>query len=157
MAAADVSTAIDALASATMASAVRSAPNATAVALVAPPRCAVPGCAMITLGGELAAGLYQRMMAAGWVERCDPRIDVTPKGRDSWRTWAFLPRHWRRRWRAMFRLEPAATAPGRRIGGSVVATVHAVELGQYPNESRALQVSAAGLEEITGWPHRTRS
>jgi hypothetical protein len=149
MAAADVSTAIDALASTTLASAVRSAPNATAVALVAPPRCAAPGCARITLGGELAAGLYQRMMAAGWVERCDPRIDVTPKGRDSWRTWAFLPRHWRRRWRAIVPTGASSNRTWAAHWGQAVATVHAVELGQYPNDSRALLVSDTGQEEIS--------
>lgn len=80
VAAADVSAAIDALASTTMASAARSAPGASQPALVAPPLLRYARLCHGHLGGELAAGLYQRMMEAGWVERHEQRINITVKG-----------------------------------------------------------------------------
>ncbi|MFC6336788.1 helix-turn-helix domain-containing protein [Pseudomonas sp. CCM 7891] len=82
MAAPDVGAAVDALACATVASAVRRAPKSVplAQALVAPEPLRRARLCQGHLGGELAAGLYQRMMAAGWVERREQRIEVTPKG-----------------------------------------------------------------------------
>lgn len=80
VAAADVTTAIDALASTTMASAVRTTPNALPVELVAPPLLRRARLCHGHLGGELAAALYQRMLAAGWIERHEQRIEVTVKG-----------------------------------------------------------------------------
>ncbi|MFQ6348975.1 ArsR/SmtB family transcription factor [Pseudomonas sp. R11F] len=80
VAAADVSAAIDALASTTMASAARSRPAVSPPALVAPPLLRRARLCHGHLGGELAAGLYQRMLAAGWIERHEQRIEVTVKG-----------------------------------------------------------------------------
>ena len=80
VAAADVSIAIDALATATMASAVRSRPQVAPPALIAPPLLRHARLCHGHLGGELAAGLYQRMLAAGWIERHEQRTDVTAKG-----------------------------------------------------------------------------
>nr|WP_232965730.1 helix-turn-helix transcriptional regulator [Pseudomonas palleroniana] len=80
VAAADVSAAIDALASTTMASAARSRPSVSPPALVAPPLLRRARLCHGHLGGELAAGLYQRMLAAGWIERHEQRIEVTVKG-----------------------------------------------------------------------------
>lgn len=80
LAAADVSAAIDALASTTMASAVRSAPDILPPALVAPPPLRRARLCHGHLGGEVAAGLYQRMLEAGWIERHEQRTDVTAAG-----------------------------------------------------------------------------
>ncbi|WP_460131741.1 ArsR/SmtB family transcription factor [Pseudomonas sp. S1_E04] len=80
VAAADVSAAIDALASTTVASAVRSAPRASPPVLLAPPSLRRARLCRGHLGGEMAAGLYERMMVAGWIERHEQRIDVTVKG-----------------------------------------------------------------------------
>ncbi len=80
VAAADVSAAIDALASTTMASAVRSTPGAMPLMLVAPPLLRRARLCHGHLGGELAAQLYQRMMEAGWIERHEQRTEVTVKG-----------------------------------------------------------------------------
>ena len=80
LAAADVSAAIDALASTTMASAVRSAPDILPAALVAPPPLRRARLCHGHLGGEVAAGLYQRMLEAGWIERHEQRTDVTATG-----------------------------------------------------------------------------
>lgn len=80
LAAADVSAAIDALASTTMASAVRSAPDILPPALVAPPPLRRARLCHGHLGGEVAAGLYQRMLEVGWIERHEQRIHVTAIG-----------------------------------------------------------------------------
>ncbi|NVZ54537.1 helix-turn-helix transcriptional regulator [Pseudomonas sp. B6002] len=80
LAAADVSAAIDALASTTVASALRSAPDLLPPALVVPqPLCRARLC-HDHLGGEIAARLYERMLEAGWIERHEQRLHVTAKG-----------------------------------------------------------------------------
>lgn len=80
VAAADVSLAIDALASTTLASAARAAPCSPEPTLLAPPSLRRARLCHGHLGGELAAGLYERMMAARWIERYEHRTDVTVKG-----------------------------------------------------------------------------
>ena len=80
VAAADVSAAIDALASTTMASAARCTPQACPPALMAPPLLRRARWCHGHLGGELAAQLYQRMLQAGWIERHEQRTEVTVKG-----------------------------------------------------------------------------
>ena len=80
VAAADVSAAIDALAHTTLASAARSSPHVLPQALAAPPSLRRARLCHGHLGGELAAGLYQRMLQAGWIERCEQRTDVSVTG-----------------------------------------------------------------------------
>lgn len=80
VAAPDVSAAIDALASTTMASAARSRPETSPPALLAPLLLSRARLCGGHLGGELAAGLYQRMIEAGWIERHEQRAEVTLKG-----------------------------------------------------------------------------
>ncbi|NWA84229.1 winged helix-turn-helix domain-containing protein [Pseudomonas sp. D2002] len=80
MAAADVCVAIDALASTTMASAARSTPNVLPPALLAPAPLRRARLCHGHLGGELAAGLYRRMLEAGWIDRYEQRTDVTLAG-----------------------------------------------------------------------------
>lgn len=80
VAAPDVSAAIDALASTTVASAVRSAPQVLLSPLAAPPLLRHARLCHGHLGGELAAGLYERMLAARWIERSEHRTEVTLKG-----------------------------------------------------------------------------
>lgn len=80
VAAADVSAAIDALATTTMASAARSAPDALPAPLAAPPLLRRARLCHGHLGGELAAQLYRRMEQAGWIKRHEQRTDVTLKG-----------------------------------------------------------------------------
>lgn len=80
VAAPDVSAAIDALASTTVASAVRSAPDVSRSPLAAPLSLRRARLCHGHLGGELAAGLYERMLAARWIERYEHRTEVTLKG-----------------------------------------------------------------------------
>lgn len=79
VAAADVGAAVDALACTTMASVARSTPTHSQ-SLIAPAALRRARLCHGHLGGELAAGLYQRMMAAGWIERPEQRTQVTPFG-----------------------------------------------------------------------------
>ena len=80
MAAADVSAAVDALASTTMASVARSAVGLPVAALLAPSSLRQARLCHDHLGGEMAAALYQRMVLAKWVERFEQRLHVTPLG-----------------------------------------------------------------------------
>ncbi|KAF2408294.1 ArsR/SmtB family transcription factor [Pseudomonas antarctica] len=80
VAAADVSAAIDALASTTMASAARSTPDVLPPALLAPASLRHARLCHGHLGGELAAGIYLRMLEAGWIDRHEQRTDVTLAG-----------------------------------------------------------------------------
>ncbi|CAM3024015.1 ArsR/SmtB family transcription factor [Pseudomonas fluorescens] len=80
VAATDVSAAIDALASTTMASAARGSPLAIPQALAAPASLRNARLCHGHLGGELAARLYRRMLEAGWINRHEQRTDVTVKG-----------------------------------------------------------------------------
>lgn len=79
VAAADVGAAVDALACTTMARIARSTP-AHSQSLIAPAALRRARLCQGHLGGELAAGLYQRMMTAGWIERAEQRTEVTPLG-----------------------------------------------------------------------------
>lgn len=80
VAAPDVSAAIDALACTTMACAVRSASDVVVPALAAPPSLRRARLCHGHLGGELAAGLYQQLLVARWIERYEHRTEVTTKG-----------------------------------------------------------------------------
>jgi len=79
VAGADVSAAVDALASTTMASFARRA-TTPSEPLIAPVALRQARLCHGHLGGEIAASLYRRMLAAGWVERHEPRTDVSPEG-----------------------------------------------------------------------------
>ena len=150
MAAADVSSAIDALATTTMASAVRSAPESSPPALMAPASLRHARLCHGHLGGELAAGLYQRMIDAGWIERAEQRTDVTFKGAQ--------------RLARLGIFTPALASPlvcdcfdwsqhQPHLGGALGAGLLQlfVQSGwiRAVNESRALLVSETGLAEIT--------
>ncbi|EFQ65881.1 ArsR/SmtB family transcription factor [Pseudomonas lactucae] len=80
VAAPDVRVAIDALANTTFASAARRASGTSPPLLLAPLSLRHARLCHGHLGGELAAALYERMMAAGWIERLEQRIEVTVKG-----------------------------------------------------------------------------
>lgn len=80
VAAADVSIAVDALACTTLACAARSTPQALPQVLLAPASLRRARLCHDHLGGELAAGLYQRMLEASWIDRYEQRTGVTVTG-----------------------------------------------------------------------------
>ena len=86
LAAPEVGAAVQALASATLASAPRKTPDIFKRTTPATQPQPAPSPLMRArlcdehLGGTLAAELYQRLVDAGWIEQCEQRVCVTHKG-----------------------------------------------------------------------------
>ncbi|VVP58895.1 hypothetical protein PS903_05885 [Pseudomonas fluorescens] len=86
LAAPEVAAAIEALASATIASAPRDIPDIFKRHTLLSKAQAVPSPLLRArlcndhLGGTLAADLYQRLLDAGWIEQFDQRVSITHKG-----------------------------------------------------------------------------
>lgn len=150
MADGDVSAAIDALASTTMASAARSTPPSACLALAAPPLLRRARLCHGHLGGELAAGLYQRMTQAGWIERGEQRTDVTAKGAQHLATLGIF---------TLALASPVVcdcvdwSQRQPHLGGALGAGLLQLFLQSgwvsVINESRALLITEVGLTEIT--------
>ncbi|MCK6187362.1 MULTISPECIES: helix-turn-helix transcriptional regulator [unclassified Pseudomonas] len=151
VAAADVSAAIDALASTTLASAVRSTPEVSSPVVSAPPSLRKARLCHGHLGGELAAGLYERMMVAGWVERQESRIDVTVKG----------AQHLARLGIYVQALVPPLVCDcfdwsqqqphlGGALGAGLLQLFLQSNWISLVNESQAVMVTDIGLEQIVG-------
>ena len=149
VAAADVSAAIDALASTTMASAARSTPDASPPALLAPPLLRRARWCHGHLGGEVAAGLYQRMLAAGWIERHEQRTEVTVKGTQRLADLGIFTQ-------ALasplvcdcFDWSQQQPHLGGALGAGLMQLFLQANWISVINESRALLVNDAGVEEI---------
>lgn len=149
VAAADVSHAIDALASTTLASAARAAPDAPLPVLAAPPALRQARLCHGHLGGELAAGLYARMRAAGWIERYEQRLDITVKGAHQLASLGIF---------TQALASPLAcdcfdwSQQHPHLGGTLGAGLLQLFLQSnwvsLVNESRALQINAVGHGEI---------
>lgn len=149
VAAADVCAAVDALACTTLACAARSTPHASPQVSLAPPPLRRARLCQGHLGGELAAGLYQRMLEAGWIDRYEQRTDVTVTGAQHFATLGIFTQ--------------ALSAPlacdcfdwsqqQPHLGGALGAGLLQLFL-QYgwinaANESRALLVTDLGLAQI---------
>jgi len=148
VAAADVGAAVDALACTTMARITRSTP-AHSQSLIAPAALRRARLCQGHLGGELAAGLYQRMMTAGGIERAEQRTEVTPLGA--------------RKLAALGIFTQALAQPivcdcfdwseqqphlGGALGVALLQLCLQSNWVSVINESRALQVSEAGQLEI---------
>ncbi|QHF42882.1 transcriptional regulator [Pseudomonas sp. S35] len=150
VAAADVSAAIDALASTTLASATRSTPDAPTLVLVAPPSLRRARLCHGHLGGELAAGLYERMAAAGWIERHEQRISVTLKGVQHFAGLGIFTQ-------ALasplvcdcFDWSQQQPHLGGALGAGLLQLFMQSNWISLVNESQALQVNDTGLDEIT--------
>lgn len=149
VAAADVCVAVDALACTALNCAARSTPQVPLqVSLVPPPLRRARLC-QGHLGGELAAGLYQRMLDAGWIDRYEQRTDVTVTGAQHFATLGIFTQ--------------ALSAPlacdcfdwsqqQPHLGGALGAGLLQLFLQcgwiNAVNESRALLVTDQGLTEI---------
>lgn len=150
VAAADVSVAVDALACTALNCAARSTPQVPLqVSLVPSPLRRARLC-QGHLGGELAAGLYQRMLHAGWIDRYEQRTDVTVTGAQHFATLGIFTQ--------------ALSAPlacdcfdwsqqQPHLGGALGAGLLQLFLQcgwiNAVNESRALLVTDQGLTEIS--------
>ncbi|WP_438869917.1 ArsR/SmtB family transcription factor [Pseudomonas sp. L1(2025)] len=149
VAAADVCAAVDALACTALNCAARSTPQASLPVSLAPPPLRRARLCQGHLGGELAAGLYQRMLEAGWIDRYEQRTDVTVTGAQHFATLGIFTQ--------------ALSAPlacdcfdwsqqQPHLGGALGAGLLQLFLQcgwiNAVNESRALLVTDQGLTEI---------
>lgn len=149
VAAADVSAAIDALASTTMASAARSTPDVLPTALRAPPLLRRARWCHGHLGGELAAQLYQRMLEAGWIERHEPRTEVTPNGVQALAQLGIFTQALASPLACdCFDWSPQQPHLGGALGAGLMQLFLQANWISVINESRALSVNDLGLEHI---------
>jgi len=158
LAAPEVGAAIEALASATIASAPRQIPAALkrTTPMVRPQ--AAPSSLLRArfcddhLGGTLAADLYQRLLDAGWIEQLEQRVVVTHKGSTQLAQRGVFIQALAHR-----NVQVACACPDwseRRphMGGSLGAALLQLFMQSgwltLPNDSRALQLTATGQREI---------
>lgn len=158
LAAPEIGAAIEALASATIASAPRQIPDALkrTAPMVRPQ--AAPSSLLRArfcddhLGGTLAADLYQRLLDAGWIEQLEQRVVVTHKGSTRLAQRGVFIQALAHR-----NVQVACACPDwseRRphMGGSLGAALLQLFMQSgwltLPNDSRALQLTATGQREI---------
>ncbi|WP_460118382.1 ArsR/SmtB family transcription factor [Pseudomonas sp. S2_C03] len=159
LAAPEVGAAIEALASATIASTPRDIPevfkrNTAPV----PIRQTAPSSLLRArlcddhLGGTLAADLYQRLLDAGWIEQFDHRVSITHKGATELANRGVFVQAL-----AHSTSKAACACPDwseRRphMGGSLGAALLQLFMQSgwlsLPNDSRALHITSAGQREI---------
>ncbi|MHC8304049.1 ArsR/SmtB family transcription factor [Pseudomonas sp. PB3P13] len=160
LAAPEIGAAIEALASATIASTPRETPDVfrrTAPIPIAKPQAAPSSLLRARLcddhlGGTLAADLYQRLLDAGWIEQFDRRVSITLKGATQLASRGVYVQAL-----AHTSSKAACACPDwseRRphMGGSLGAALLQLFMQSgwlsLPNDSRALQITAAGQREI---------
>ncbi|AZF40826.1 regulatory protein, ArsR [Pseudomonas sp. R1-43-08] len=149
VAAADVSAAIDALATTTMASVGRSTPDTQPPALRVPSLLRRARVCQDHLGGELAAGLYQRMMEAGWIQRYEQRTEVTVKGTQHLASLGiFVQAFSSPSVCDCFDWSQQQPHVGGALGAGLLQLFLQSNWVSAIDESRALSVSDAGLAEI---------
>ncbi|MGE8066437.1 transcriptional regulator [Pseudomonas sp. NPDC089569] len=107
------------------------------------------------LGGTLAADLYQRLLEAGWIEQFDQRVSITLKGANELALRGVFIQALAQRTG-----KPACACPDwseRRphMGGALGAALLQLFMQSgwlsQANDSRALQVTVAGQREIHGF------
>ncbi|MEB0046850.1 MULTISPECIES: helix-turn-helix transcriptional regulator [unclassified Pseudomonas] len=165
LAAPEVGAAIEALASATIASAPREMPVVfkRATPMVKPQ--AAPSSLLRArfcddhLGGTLAADLFQRLLDAAWIEQFDQRVVVTYKGATQLaKRGVFIQALAHRN------TQTACACPDwseRRphLGGALGAALLQLFMQSgwlsLPNDSRALQITAAGQREVERFAKQT--
>lgn len=148
VAAADVSATVDALAITTMAGVARSSPTPSQP-LAAPAALRRARLCHGHLGGELAAGLYQRMLAARWIQRQEQRTEVTPKGAKKLAGLGIYTQALARPVACdCFDWSEQQPHLGGTLGAGLLQLFMQSSWVSLINESQALQVSDTGREEI---------
>jgi DNA-binding transcriptional ArsR family regulator/ribosomal protein S19E (S16A) len=158
LAAPEVGAAIEALASATLASTPREVPevfkrpNPIAKPQTAPSSLLRARLCDDHLGGTLAADLYQRLLDAGWIEQIDQRVMITHKGSTQLATRGVFIQALAHRNSRVACACPDWSERRPHMGGSLGAALLQLFMQSgwlsLPNESRALQITAAGQREI---------
>jgi DNA-binding transcriptional ArsR family regulator len=151
LAAPAVGAAVEALASASVASA-EVISRSVAQPLPPLPSLRVQVCAD-HLGGELATELYQRMLGAGWIEEADQRLEVTSEGMSRFaERGIFIPAlaH-RQRETVCTCADPDHCAPhlGGALGAGILQLFMQLGWLRATEESCTLQVSSNGQREIS--------
>jgi hypothetical protein len=165
LAAPEVGAAIEALASATLASTPREVPDifkrtspltkpqATRSSLLRARLCDDH------LGGTLAADLYQRLLDAGWIEQFDQRVTITLKGATELAARGVYIQALAHRNGRVACACPDWSERRPHMGGSLGAALLQLFMQSgwmsLPNESRALQLTAAGQREIHRFAQQT--
>jgi len=158
LAAPEVGVAIEALASATLASAPQQIPQVfTRPSPLVKPR--VQRSALLSarlcddhLGGTLAAELYQRLLDAGWIEQFEQRVVVTLKGAKGLAERGVFVQALAHRDGKVACACPDWSERRPHMGGSLGAALLQLFIQSgwlsLPGDSRALQLTAAGQREI---------
>ena len=165
LAAPEIRTAIEALASATLASVPQVLPEVFKRNLQTLKVQGTPSSLLLArlcedhLGGTLAADLYQRMLDAGWIEQVEQRVMVTLKGARQLASRGLFIQALAHR-----NVQVACACPDwseRRphMGGSLGAALLQLFMQSgwltLPNDSRALQVTATGQREVHRFARET--
>jgi hypothetical protein len=163
LAAPEVGAAVEALASASIASAPLAAPNVFKRSIF-PAKNQTPASSSSLrkarichdhLGGEIAADLYQRLLDAGWIEQSHQRIVVTHKGASQLATRGIFIQALAQRDTPMACSCPDWSERRPHLGGALGAGLLQLFMQSgwlnLPGESRALQITAAGQHEIAGF------
>jgi DNA-binding transcriptional ArsR family regulator len=111
------------------------------------------------LGGALAADLYQRLLDAGWIEQFDQRVTITLKGSTELAArGVYIQALAHRNGRAACAC-PDWSERRPHMGGSLGAALLQLFMQSgwlnLPNDSRALQVTATGQREIHRFAKQT--
>jgi DNA-binding transcriptional ArsR family regulator len=158
LAAPEIGAAVDALASATLASTPRQVPEVLKRSLMPTRTPTAPASLMRArlcddhLGGTLAADLYQRLLEAGWLEQLEHRVVVTHKGSSQLAGRGLFIQALAHREARMACACPDWSERRPHLGGALGAALLQLFMQSgwlsLPNDSRALQVTALGQQEI---------
>ncbi|MBC3365403.1 helix-turn-helix transcriptional regulator [Pseudomonas sp. SWRI154] len=158
LAAPEIGAAVEALASATLASTPRQVPDVFKRGLLATQASTAPASLMRArlcddhLGGTLAADLYQQLLDAGWLEQCEQRVIVTHKGANQLAGRGLFIQALAHRNARVACACPDWSERRPHLGGALGAALLQLFMQSgwlsLPNDSRALQVTALGQQEI---------
>ncbi|NUU38528.1 helix-turn-helix transcriptional regulator [Pseudomonas sp. C2B4] len=158
LAAPEVGAAIEALASATLASTPRETPDifkhCTPLAKPAVRHSSLLRARLCDdhLGGTLAADLYQRLLDAGWIEQFDQRVSITLKGSTELAVRGVFIQALAHRNGKSACACPDWSERRPHMGGALGAALLQLFMQSgwlsLPNDSRALQVTPSGQREI---------
>ncbi|MHC8365064.1 ArsR/SmtB family transcription factor [Pseudomonas sp. ZT5P21] len=158
LAAPEIGAAIEALASATIASTPRDIPDIFKRNPPIPKRQAAPSSLLRArlcddhLGGTLAADLYQRLLDADWIEQFDHRVSITHKGATQLATRGVFVQALAHTTSRAACACPDWSERRPHMGGSLGAALLQLFMQSgwlsLPSDSRALHVTATGQREI---------
>ena len=158
LAAPEVGAAVEALASASLASMPRDIAQTIKRGSLMAKRQAAPSSLLQArlcddhLGGTLAADLFQRLLDAGWIEQFDQRVVVTHKGATQLASRGVFIQALAHRNAQIACACPDWSERRPHLGGSLGAALLQLFMQSgwlsLPNDSRALQITVVGQREV---------